>query len=295
MKKIQQWTTASLMGVLILMLTLVFTPSTVAQDEENTFHNPLNPNGGDDPWLTYYDGYYYLANTTWTNEMFMRKSKTLSGLKVARPELIYKETELSRCCNMWAPEFYLLDGPDGKHWYFYYTAGTQGTFDNQHSHVLESAGTDPMGPYTYKGRLFDPTNDVWSIDGSVLQMDSKLYFLFSAWVGNLQSIFIAPMSNPWTISGSRAVISKPTLPWEQAGTPVNEGPVALQHEGKTFIVYSASFCGTPDYKLGLLTYNGGDVLNADSWVKNPEPVFQRSDENSVFGPGHNGFFKSPST
>ena len=293
MNKIRLWTSASTIGVMMLMLTLLCAPVTFAQEPENSFHNPLNPSAGDDPWLTYYDGNYYLANTTWMNELFMRKSSTLSGLKVAKPQLIYKETEPSRCCNMWAPEFDLLDGPDGKHWYFYYTAGTAGSFDNQHSHVLESAGTDPMGPYTYKGRLFDPSNDGWSIDGSVLQMDHKLYFLFSSWVGKLQSIFVAPMSNPWTISGSRVVISKPTLPWEQVGSPVNEGPVALQHDGKTFIVYSASFCGTPDYKLGMLTYNGGDILSADSWVKYPEPVFQRSDENGVFGPGHNGFFTSP--
>lgn len=293
MNKISLWTSATTIGVLILMLTLLVAAPSFAQEAENTFHNPLNPNAGDDPWLTYYNGNYYLANTTWTNQLFMRKSSTLSGLKVAKPLLIYTETEPSRCCNMWAPEFYLLDGPDGKHWYFYYTAGTQGTFDNQHSHVLESAGTDPMGTYTYKGRLFDPANDGWSIDGSVLQLNDQLYFLFSSWVGKLQSIFIAPMSNPWTISGSRVVISKPTLEWERSGTPVNEGPVALQHDGKTFIVYSASFCGTPDYKLGMLTYTGDDVLSAESWLKNPEPVFQRSDENGVFGPGHNGFFKSP--
>ncbi len=293
MKRIGLKRTAAVAGAFLLVLIALCAPGVLAQDEPHTFHNPLNASAGDDPWLTYYDGYYYLANTTWTSEMFMRKSKTLSGLKVAKPQLIYKETEPSRCCNMWAPEFRLLDGPDGKHWYFYYTAGTAGSFDNQHSHVLESAGTDPMGPYTYKGRLFDPTNDVWSIDGGVLQLNDKLYFLFSAWIGNLQSIFIAPMSNPWTISGPRAVLSKPTLPWEQGGTPVNEGPVALQHDGKTFVIYSASFCGTPDYKLGMLTYNGGDVLDSNSWVKNPEPVFQRSDENGVFGPGHNGFFQSP--
>ncbi len=35
------------------------------------------------------------------------------------------------------------------------------------------------------------------------------------------------------------------------------------------------------------------MLNADSWIKNPDPVFQRSNENGVFGPGHNGFFTSP--
>ncbi len=43
----------------------------------------------------------------------------------------------------------------------------------------------------------------------------------------------------------------------------------------------------------MLTLTGDNPLNADAWVKNPEPVFQREDEHSVFGPGHNGFFKSP--
>jgi GH43 family beta-xylosidase len=219
----------------------------------------------------------------------MRKSPTLAGLKTAPPLQIYFETEASRCCNMWAPEFYLLEG----RWYFYYSAGTAGTLDNQHTHVLESAGTDPLGPYTYKARLFDPQTDVWAIDGSVMQLDGSLYFLFSSWVGSRQSLFIAPMSDPWTLSGSRVLISEPEYRWEQSGLNVNEGPVVLQHDGSTFIIYSASYCATADYKLGMLTYNGGDPLSIDSWIKHPEPVFQRSDENAVFGPGHNGFFTSP--
>ncbi|RYZ93812.1 MAG: glycosyl hydrolase family 43, partial [Sphingobacteriaceae bacterium] len=28
------------------------------------------------------------------------------------------------------------------------------------------------------------------------------------------------------------------------------------------------------------------------WTKSPEPVFQKSIENSVYAPGHNSFFKS---
>jgi GH43 family beta-xylosidase len=43
----------------------------------------------------------------------------------------------------------------------------------------------------------------------------------------------------------------------------------------------------------MLTYNGGDPLSSSSWVKSPDPVFQRSNANNVYGPGHNGFFKSP--
>jgi hypothetical protein len=143
------------------------------------------------------------------------------------------------------------------------------------------------------GQRADPQQDVWAIDGAVLQLNNNLYFVFSSWVGRYQSLFVAPMSNPWTLSGPRVKISEPDLSWEQIGGKTDEGPVALYHEGKTFIIYSASSCVTPDYKLGMLTCAGGDPLSAKAWLKNPEPVFQRSDANGVFGPGHNGFFKSP--
>ena len=276
----------------VVCLILLVGGIVYAQSDEGkpgVLRNPLNVYMGADPWLTYYEGNYYLATTTWTSEWFMRKSPTLAGLKTADPVQIYFETEPSRCCNFWAPEFYLLDGPNGPRWYFYYSAGTSDTLDNQHTHVLESAGTDPMGPYTYKTRIFDSSHDTWAIDGSILQLDDALYFLFSAWDGP-QSLFIAPMSDPWTISGPRVKISQPNYNWEGN---VNEGPVALYHEDDLFVIYSASPCAGPDYKLGMLTYTGGDPLDADSWVKDPEPVFQRADEHSVFGPGHNGFFQSP--
>ncbi len=282
--------------LLILVIIAALSGTVYAQSETlppGMFRNPLNQRNGADPWLTYYEGNYYLAATTWASEWTMRKSPTLAGLKTAEPQRIYFETEPSRCCNFWAPEFRLLDGPNGPRWYFYYTAGTPGTYDNQRTHVLESAGTDPLGPYTYKARIFDPQNDVWMIDGSVLELDGSLYFLFSAFAGGLQSLFIAPMSNPWTISGERVLISQPDLRWERQGGFVNEGPVALQHGDNVFLIYSASSCNTPDYKLGMLTYTGGDPLSAASWVKTPDPVFQRADDNGVYAPGHNGFFKSP--
>jgi len=277
------------------LLLLIFTTmsSNAQSTDPGTLSNPLNPYGGADPWIQYYDGYYYMATTTWRSELLMWKSETLAGLKTAIPQQIYVETDPSRCCNMWAPEFYLLDGPNGPRWYFYYSAGTSGTLDNQRTHVLESEGTDPLGPYTYKARIFDPANDVWAIDGSILEIDDQLYFLFSSWVGDNQNMFIAPMSDPWTLSGERQLLAEPIYDWERVGLNVNEGPVALYHEDDIFIIYSASHCATPDYKLGLLTYNGGDPLNRDSWDKSPEPVFQQSPENGVYGSAHNGFFMSP--
>jgi GH43 family beta-xylosidase len=264
--------------------------------EPATLRNPLNASAGADPWIVYHEGYYYLSTTSGASAFFMRKSPTLAGLKNALPQLIHTaslQTEADRCCNMWAPEFHLLDGPNGPRWYYYYSAGTSGTLDNQRTHVLESAGTDPMGPYTYKARIFDPENDGWAIDGTVLKVEDDLYFVFSSWVDEYQIIFIAPMSDPWTISGTRVELIRSEYDWERSGLNVTEGPVALYHEDKTYLIYSASFCATPDYALGMLTYLGGDPMDPASWEKHPQPVFQRSDENGVYGPAHNGFFKSP--
>ncbi len=230
--------------VCICVVCLLLVPTQPLTAQTATFSNPLTASGPD-PWLLSYNGYYYLATTTWASQLIMRKSPTLEGLKTVVPVRIYAETDPARCCNMWAPEFHLLDGPDGLRWYFYYTAGRDGNTNNQHTHVLESSGTDPLGPYTYKARIFDASNDGWAIDSTVLQLDGKLYFVFSAFEGNDQKLFIAPMSNPWTISGSRVAISTPTYDWEKVSMNVNEGPEVLQHQGKTFIIYSASFCGTP--------------------------------------------------
>jgi len=144
-------------------------PAATAQPAATTFFNPLNSHDGPDPWLQYYDGNYYLT-TTQTSAIRMWKSPTLAGLATAKPAAIWVDSTPSRCCNMWAPEFHLLDGPDGQRWYLYYSAGTDGTLDNQRTHVLESSGTDPLGPYTYKGRIYDATHDVWAIDGSILKM-----------------------------------------------------------------------------------------------------------------------------
>ncbi|ROP35500.1 family 43 glycosylhydrolase [Saccharothrix texasensis] len=250
-----------------------------------TFTNPIKRNGPD-PWLQYHNGYYYLATTTWNSTITMRRSTTLAGLSTASDQVVFNLTRSNGCCNMWAPEFFLLNG----RWYLYYVAGQNVSDYNptQRLHVLESSGSDPMGPYSFKADL----GSTWELDPSILQHNGKLYLMGSAMDGT-QSLTITPMSNPYTLSGSRRTISQPTLSWERQTAPVNEGAEPLYHNGKTMIVYSASACWGPDYKLGLLTLTGSDPLNRSHWTKSPNPVFQRNDANGVYAPGHNGFFKSP--
>jgi GH43 family beta-xylosidase len=254
-----------------------------------TFRNPLNTTQGSDPFMVYYHGYYYLAATTWGTTLTMKRGRTIQELKNATPTVIWTDGNASRTGNMWAPEFHLLDNGAGQsRWYHYYTAGDGKDLGTQRPYVLESDGTDPMGPYHFKAQLLN----YWAIDGSILKVAARLFFMFSAWQGTTQNIWIMAMDNPWTVSGNRTLLSAPTYPWEQEGTDsVNEGPVALYHQGRTFVTYSGSQCASPGYKLGMLELIGSNPLLASAWRKSATPVFQAA--NGAFGPGHNGFFISP--
>ncbi len=281
--------------VLASLLALVATTQPATAADGRPYANPLKSFKGADPWLQYHDGNYYLITTTFTGILGIRKSPTLAGLATAPNVQVWSDTTSTRDTNFWAPEMHLVDG----HWYVYYSAGRSGVAccDSQRTHVLESAGTDPMGPYTYKGSLTGSnlTPGGWLIDASLLRAGNRLYLVGSGFVdGSTQSLVIAPLSNPYTLASSTfTVISGPTLDWERSGSPVNEGPEPLYHDGRTFLTYSASSCQTADYKLGRLELTGTDPLSPASWTKKQTPVFQRSDTNGVYGPGHNGFFTSP--
>jgi GH43 family beta-xylosidase len=110
------------------------------------------------------------------------------------------------------------------------------------------------------------------------------------------------MKNPWTLETDRVMISTPEYSWQTVGdldgpvghVDVNEGPQALIHEGRLFIVYSASGCWTDAYCLGLLSAKPGEgLLDPETWVKAKEPVFESLPEAPAYGTGHNSFFKSP--
>ncbi|MFF7648512.1 family 43 glycosylhydrolase [Streptomyces sp. NPDC007983] len=259
-----------------------------------SFTNPVVTQNGADPTIIRYAGYYYHLGTTWASHWEMRRSPTLGGLKTAAPTTVYRETVASRCCNFWAPELHRLNGPNGLRWYLTYSAGVSANIDHQHVHVLESAGSDPLGPYTYKGQV-DPYGDNrWMIDSSYLSLpDGRLYMLYSFWEGGSQNLYAVRMSNPWTPTGAGVRIATPTYGWEKSGSAVNEGPTILQRGGRTFLTFSASHCDTPDYKLGLMELTGSDPLAAGAWKKYANPVFQRNDAAGVYGPGHNFFFPSP--
>jgi len=235
--------------------------------------------------MEFHEGNYYLT-TTQGDCIRMWKAPTIAGLKTAEPVTVWQDTDPSRSRGMWAPEFHFINN----RWYLYYTATSSDNNDDRHRmHVLESAGTGPLGPYAYKARLVDPANDQYAIDGSVFQKpDGAWYFLWAARPGHV--LTIARMANPWTLQGNGVVIPASGFGCEE----VREGPVVLQRNGKLFLVYSACDTGKPDYQLGMLIADeNADVMDPRSWRQHPIPVFERNDPDGVFGPGHNGFFRSP--
>jgi GH43 family beta-xylosidase len=84
-----------------------------------------------------------------------------------------------------------------------------------------------------------------------------------------QDLYIARMSNPWTLETSRQLLSSSDYDWEKKGGTqwVNEGPEVLKNaNGSVFVIYSASGCWTDDYTLGMLSLKkDSDPLIQSNW------------------------------
>jgi GH43 family beta-xylosidase len=248
------------------------------------FRNPLVAPDGADPFLWFHDGFYYLSVTRGSH-IPVRRATTLAGLKNATDIQIWTDATPSRARHMWAPEFYLIGG----RWYCYYTASDNIDI-NHRCYVLESESDNPLGPYKFKAQLMtDPKNERYAIDGStVVNGLGERYFL---WAGHPDHrIFISQMDNPWTLRGQRQLLEADGF----GCTEVREGPICLHRNGKIFLIYSICDTGKPDYKLGMLYADeNSDLTNPKAWTQFPRPVFSRCDDHSVYGPGHNSFFRSP--
>jgi GH43 family beta-xylosidase len=253
--------------------------------------NPLGP--GQDPFVIKWEDSYLHVHSVGTS-VWIEKADQLQDVQKDDSDATSVRAwrapvGTNYSAQIWAPELFQIDGK----WYIY-VAASAGTNETHRMHVLERDDPNPMGSYVYKGQLA-ATTDRWAIDGTVLEWQDKLYFIWSGWPGFVdgqQNLYIAEMSNPWTISGERVLISSPQYAWEMHGIAVNEGPEVLIHNGQLHIIYSASAYFTDQYALGRLTYNGtGPILSAASWTKAPSPVFQSTSE--VVGVGHASFTQSP--
>ena len=260
---------------------------------DNTFTNPLL-SSGPDPWVIQKDDWYYVTHTTGKN-LRLYRTKEMSDLRNAEMKTVWTPPASGmNSKQIWAPEIHFLQGK----WYFYYAAD-DGINENHRMWVLENSSADPFtGTWVDRGELELP-DDKWAIDGTALEHNGNLYFLWSGWEGDVnvqQVIYIAKMTDPLTVEGNRVLISKPDHHWEKnGGVPaINEAPQILKSDEKIFVIYSASGCWTDDYALGMLSAPAtADPLDPNSWAKQSEPVFEKDVSGQAFGPGHNSFFTSP--
>ena len=268
-----------------------------------TFTNPLGR--GQDPWIVRHDSVYYYVESDAVGITVYRSSSLTdpkqNGVVVWRPP----KKGWNRT-NVWAPELHFIDG----RWYIYYAAGASGPpFVHQHAGVLESPGADPQrGPYIDRGILYTGDSiasghgNRWAIDLTVHTLGGRRYAVWSGWSDSAttdrtpQHLFMARMSNPWTIATNRVKLSSPTESWEQRsgadGLSLEEGPEFLEHGSDVFIIYSTGESWLPTYKLGALRLRAPltDPMNPDSVVKRG-PVFAGTP--TAFGVGHASFTTSP--
>lgn len=271
-----------------------------------TFMNPVGP--GADPWVVRQNGRYYSVESR-DNGIWVYRTDTLTSLKRNGVRVWAPSGAGWNQTDIWAPELHFIDGK----WYIYYAAGRPGpdgpdaAFTDQRSGVLESVTDNPQGAYVDRGMLY--TGDtvatggtpLWAIDLTVGRINGQLYAVWSGWERlaathrTPQHLYIARMSNPWTIATNRVKISSPVESWER-GTELDlqEGPELLVRGGNTFIVYSTRESFLPDYRLGLLrlTAPNADPLDPASWQKSG-PVFTGAPSLGVYGVGHASFTTSP--
>ena len=286
--------------ITIITLTIPAASNLYAADYSSTFVNPIYE--GADPFVyKHTDGFYYFCQSEGDKGIAIWKSDKLTDKGVKR--LVWKAPDTGwNSSEVWAPEIHYLQG----RWYIYYAADSGNNIDHRNG-VLQSKTQDAQGEYSDMGMVYTgdeietKTNNRWAIDATPLEMNDKLYLIWSGWNGfddDIQSLFIAEMSNPWTVITNRVKIApNNTYPWERVsnnpnGKGLNEGAQILHNGNMIYVIYSCSGSWEKTYKLGQLSIQlGKDPMNPKNWIKKSTPACQGTDK--VLGVGHCSFTKSP--
>jgi GH43 family beta-xylosidase len=258
------------------------------------YKNPIITQAADPYVYKHSDGYYYFtASVPEYDRIEVRRAKTIQGLGLVVPTIAWrKHVDGEMSAYIWAPEIHFIDGK----WYIYFAAAKvsdiKGDMFDHRIYVLENIASNPLeGKWIEKGQL--KTNwESFSLDATTFEHKDIRYLVWPQKDPNIKgnsNLYIAELSNPWTIKGKQVMLSRPEYPWEVIGFLVNEGPAVIKKNGKIFISYSAS-ATDHNYCMGLLTAEDtSDLLNPLSWSKSTTPVFSTNYETGQYGPGHNSF------
>lgn len=268
----------------------------VASAEAFEIRNPVVLQRADPSIYRHDDGYYYFTATVPAyNLIELRRASTLDGLSAAKSTVIWRaHTSGEMASHIWAPELHRID----ESWYIYFAAGSSSNVWDIRVYVLSNPAQNPLeGTWSERGQLLTngpkSNGSYFALDATTFEHKGSRYLVWAEADPSIAAntvLFIAPMSNPWTLSARGVRISAPEYDWEKRGHAVNEGPAVLKRNGKIFISYSASATDA-NYCLGLLTASDtSSLLQASAWSKSSVPIFHSA--NGVYGPGHNQFTTS---
>ncbi len=242
--------------VLLLCICVLFTTMIVPISAEIITGTMIRKSAAD-PWLCYYDGYYFLTVTGKT-KIAVFQSKTIGGFASMNlnNNIVYDSAEDKTVEDLygkgatlsgtWSPELHYFteeEAPGNSGWYMF-LALRNNTGDSRQVNavIMKSTSGSPKGPYAHPvtgeknqsqqllgsdGKKFDN----WAIGQSVLKISEGEYRgIYTMWVTEegrgqsgkdgkfFQKLMIAKMKNPWTVASEPSIITTPTQSWEFAGS-----------------------------------------------------------------------------
>lgn len=298
----------SLSVSIVLMLTSCVSGRNGRQTVETTacatFTNPIRQ-GGSSPCLVYADGKYYYTQSTYVR-VSLWSSETIAGLKDAQEQVVYTPDEAYYVSGTRLYRF-------NDRWYIYYSSD-DGDMSRRSVHVLENVSQNPLeGEFVHKGTI--RTGNQKSFHPSVFEHKGQLYFFWSGSDASkdteidVSHIYVARMSDPWTLETTPSAILSPQYEWEcqwmsenglvaERPSYVNEAPQAIcsRDSTKVLLYFAASETYTSYYCEGMAVADADDDLTkAAAWKKLSRPVFGSDPAVSAYGAGHVSFFNESSS
>jgi len=162
-----------------LVVFVSLTSSAFAGPPPRYFTNPVCRQA--DPWIFQHDGKYLACFEEGNNAISVRISDRLT---VIGPTDIVWHAPVEGLASkeVWAPELHLLHG----RWCVYFAA-SDGQNKDHRAWVIQSAGSDSLGPYTSHGPLYTGdspdllSDNRWAIDMTVFELRGQLYAVWSDW------------------------------------------------------------------------------------------------------------------
>ena len=271
---------------------------------QKTYPVPFIEQASDPCIFKYRDQYYFTSSN---QQVIIRESKTIDGLRQATPIVIHDDPDAS----FWAQELHLINDVP----YIFTSLCQKDKWYTVQSVILRCVG-DIADPGAWSEPKF-----VLKKDGSMLNQDKGIcldmtYFTiddihYVSWsnrnlhptkyaanengLNGSADVFIATIDpeKPWQLTSEPVCLCRPLYGWDRIETEVDEGTYLLQHGDDLFMTFSGASVGTV-YCVGLLHAKlGSNLLDPASWRELPYPVLTKESVPGQYGPGHNNFVKDP--